>query len=205
MRRLGKRLCAALAVLALCTGAMAQKNIDKVMERMEKLKDARVTFVKRRDPETRKIVSMYKTVRVTDADMARQAREAFDRDEPESTNSTLESSSRITYTLVFHKDGMNYTYIMELREKGDVEISLHTRPVKDSKKTQAVIVPTTEKWDEFRDAMASLRTGLSGLKTDLQCGVGSEKVMRLNGEVWMDGQRLSPGTYLKGGRTFVVE
>ena len=46
--------------------AMAQKNIDKVLEEIEKRDDASVNSVVKRDPKTRKVISVVKSFSLTD-------------------------------------------------------------------------------------------------------------------------------------------
>lgn len=115
----------------LCIGAMAQKSIDKVVEDMEKNSDARVTSIKKRDPDTRKVVKVTKTIRVTDAQIAKRALEAFEREEENALTSIKEKRSRIEYTLTYRNKVEKRTYILNIRENNDVEISVFITPASE--------------------------------------------------------------------------
>ena len=60
---------------------MAQKNIDKVLEEIEKRDDASVNSVVKRDPKTRKVISVVKSFSLTDDKMVKRLIEAFEKDE----------------------------------------------------------------------------------------------------------------------------
>ena len=59
---------------------MAQKNIDKVLEEIEKRDDASVNSVVKRDPKTRKVISVIKSFSLTDDKIAKRLIEAFEKD-----------------------------------------------------------------------------------------------------------------------------
>ena len=61
------------------TPVMAQKNIDKIIQELEKRSDVSINSVTKRDPKTRKIVSIVKTLTVKDP-TSRFIR-AFEKDE----------------------------------------------------------------------------------------------------------------------------
>lgn len=112
----------------LCIGAMAQKSIDKVVEDMEKNADARITSIKKRDPDTRKVVKVTKTIRLTDAQIAKRALEAFEKEEENALTSIKEKRSRVEYTLTFRNKVEKRTYILNIRDKNDVEVSVFITP-----------------------------------------------------------------------------
>ena len=58
---------------------MAQKNIDKIIQALEKRSDVSINSVTKRDPKTRKIVSMVKTFTVKDP--TSRFIKAFEKDE----------------------------------------------------------------------------------------------------------------------------
>ena len=60
---------------------MAQKNIDKVLEEIERRNDVSVNSVVKRDPKTRKIVSIVKSFNLSNHSMASKLIEAFEKDE----------------------------------------------------------------------------------------------------------------------------
>ena len=61
--------------------SMAQKNIDKLLEEIERRDDASVNSVTKRNPKTRKITSVVKSFSLTDAKMTQRLIEAFEKDE----------------------------------------------------------------------------------------------------------------------------
>ena len=82
--RTGKVMKCIVTMMLLCIGilpVMAQKNIDKVVKELEGRSDVSINSVTKRDPKTRKVVSMTKTYSVRDARMAGALRRAFEKDE----------------------------------------------------------------------------------------------------------------------------
>ena len=61
------------------TPVMAQKNIDKIIQELEKRSDVSINSVTKRDPKTRKIVSIVKTLTVKD--QTNRFIKAFEKDE----------------------------------------------------------------------------------------------------------------------------
>lgn len=126
-----KMMCMVLMMFGLCAGAMAQKNIDKVVADMEKNPDIRITSIKKRDPESRKVVKVTKTVRLTDVQIARRAMEAFEKDEEDALTSIKEKRNRVEYTLTYRNKTEKRTYILTIREGNDVEISVFITPANE--------------------------------------------------------------------------
>lgn len=124
-------MCLAVMWLGLCSGAMAQKNIDKVVADMEKNADTRITSIKKRDPDTRKVVKVTKTLRLTDVQIAKRALDAFEKDEEDALTSIKEKRNRVEYTLTYRTKAEKRTYILTIREDNDVEISVFITPVND--------------------------------------------------------------------------
>lgn len=82
--RTGKVMKCIVTMMLLCIGilpVMAQKNIDKVVKELEGRSDVSINSVTKRDPKTRKVISMTKTYSVRDARMAGTLRRAFEKDE----------------------------------------------------------------------------------------------------------------------------
>lgn len=122
-------------IWGLCMGAMAQKNIDKVVADMEKNADTRVTAIKKRDPETRKVVKVTKILRLTDVQIAKRALEAFEKDEEDALTSIKEKRTRVEYTLTYQNKTEKRTYMLNIREGNDVEISVFITPAKGKEET----------------------------------------------------------------------
>lgn len=124
-------MCMAMMLFGLCAGAMAQKNIDKVVADMEKNADTRITSIKKRDPESRKVVKVTKTLRLTDVQIAKRALEAFEKDEEDALTSIKEKRDRVEYTLTYRNKTEKRTYILTIREGNDVEISVFITPANE--------------------------------------------------------------------------
>lgn len=126
-----KIMCIAVMLLGLCSGAMAQKNIDKVVAEMEKDADTRITSIKKRDPDTRKVVKVTKTLRLTNEQIARRALYAFEKDEEDALTSIKEKRNTVEYTLTYRNKAEKRTYILTIRDGNDVEISVFITPANE--------------------------------------------------------------------------
>lgn len=113
----------------LCIGAMAQKSIDKLIEGIEKNPDARITSIKKRDPDNRKVLKVTNVIRLTDAQFAKRALEAFEKEEENAITSVKEKRDRVEYILTYRNKVEKRTYILYVRENNDVEILVTISPV----------------------------------------------------------------------------
>jgi hypothetical protein len=71
-----------MAILLLCMGVvpmMAQKNIDKLVEELEKRRDVAINSVTNRDPKTRKITKIVKNFSFKDRLMNGKLIKAFEK------------------------------------------------------------------------------------------------------------------------------
>ena len=72
------------SMLFLCVGTIpmsAQKNIDKVVEELEKRDGVNISLVTNRNPQTREITNKIKTLSITDEKIFEQLVKAFEKDE----------------------------------------------------------------------------------------------------------------------------
>lgn len=206
-------MCLAVMWLGLCSGAMAQKNIDKVVADMEKNADTRITSIKKRDPDTRKVVKVTKTLRLTDVQIAKRALDAFEKDEEDALTSIKEKRNRVEYTLTYHTKAEKRTYILTIREGNDVEISVFITPAKD-KDTGWMDMDGLE----YEMNMARCDLDMSQYNEEMKklAGLG-EKIQKetreklkkqgieLKGsDVYVDGKRVK-GNSVTNGTTIVVE
>lgn len=206
-------MCLAVMWLGLCSGAMAQKNIDKVVADMEKNADTRITSIKKRDPDTRKVVKVTKTLRLTDVQIAKRALDAFEKDEEDALTSIKEKRNRVEYTLTYRTKAEKRTYILTIREGNDVEISVF-------------ITPANEKNTSWMD-MDGLEYEMNMARCDIDMSQYSEEMKKLAGlgekiqketreklkkqgielkgsDVYVNGKRVK-GNYVTNGSTIVVE
>ena len=108
---------------------MAQKNIDKIIQELEKRSDVSINSVTKRDPKTRKIVSMVKTFTVKDP-TSRFIR-AFEKDEEDAITAIKNlpkgrlNTKDAQLTFIFHptKDEKR-TYSLTTDRNGVVTLSV---------------------------------------------------------------------------------
>lgn len=206
-------MCLAVMWLGLCSGAMAQKNIDKVVADMEKNADTRITSIKKRDPDTRKVVKVTKTLRLTDVQIAKRALDAFEKDEEDALTSIKEKRNRVEYTLTYRTKAEKRTYILTIREGNDVEISVFITPANE-KNTSWIDMDGLE----YEMNMARCDIDMSQYNEEMKklAGLG-EKIQKetreklkkqgieLKGsDVYVNGKRVK-GNYVTNGSTIVVE
>lgn len=169
-------MCMAAMLIGFCGVAMAQKSIDKVAEEMERDADARITSIKKRDPETRKVVKVTKTIRLTSDEFSKRALYAFEKEEENALTSIKEKRSRVEYTLTFRTKVEKRTYILNIREGNDVEISIFITPVSEKdtswmedenlyKKSMGKLTADMQKYEETMGELNDLSKRIK-VKTD---------------------------------------
>ena len=110
--------------------SMAQKNIDKLLEEIERRDDASVNSVTKRDPKTRKITSVVKSFSLTDAKMTQRLIEAFEKDEEYTVTAIKDipkgrkEATRANFTFIFQKDNEKRTYNFSVDPKGTISLSV---------------------------------------------------------------------------------
>ena len=106
---------------------MAQKNIDKLLEELDKRDDVSINSVVKRDPKTRKIIRNVTSYNLTDVKMAKRLIEAFEKDE-EYTVTAIKDKKKdspnaptANFTFIFKKDNTNKrTYVLKVDKKGNI-------------------------------------------------------------------------------------
>lgn len=206
-------VCMAWMLFGLCTGAMAQKNIDKVVADMEKNADTRITSIKKRDPDTRKVVKVTKTVRLTDVQIAKRALEAFEKDEEDALTSIKEKRSRVEYTLTYRNKNEKRTYILTIREGNDVEISVFITPAnekdtgwtdKDALQYEIDMSRYAVDMEKYKKDMAQYEVDMNRAAEEVKKYVN--ETIELHGDdVFINGKQAKKGTYQIDGRKIVVK
>ena len=120
---------------------MAQKNISKLVEELEKRNDVEISMVTNRNPQTREITNKVKTIYVKDEALFDKFVKAFEKDE-EYTRTAIKDSKRkngilvVDYNFKFEDDEGTYTYtlISSSKTKGTVDITIIFNPSKKDKK-----------------------------------------------------------------------
>jgi len=159
---------------------MAQKNIDKLLEEIEKRDDASVNSVTKRDPKTRKITSVVKSFSLpSDAKMTQRLIEAFEKDEEYTITAIKDiprgrkAATRANFTFIFQKGNEKRTYtfnanqqkinlsvIIKQGRSGDIDasdISLYFNNGMDFE------IPTMNK-EQIMELQKSIQKSLKGLK-----------------------------------------
>ena len=127
--------------LLLCMGAvpmMAQKNIDKLVEELEKRRDVAINSVTSRDPKTRKISKIVKTFSLKDEKMNKRIIEAFEKDEEYAITAIKDlpkgrNASNVSFTFIFLKnENEKYTYTLNISANGITSMTIIMNPNKKS-------------------------------------------------------------------------
>ena len=139
-----KKLLMATLWLGMCAvPVMAQKNIDKIVEELEKRDDVSISLVTRRNPETRKVTTSVKSITFTDEKISERLIEAFNKDE-EYTVTAIKDSKKVngkpkaSYMYIFRTDEGQYKYALDVRKNGKMEICVIFSPKKEGKEGKAV-------------------------------------------------------------------
>ncbi len=223
-----KMMCMAMMMFGLCAGAMAQKNIDKVVADMEKNADTRITSIKKRDPESRKVVKVTKTLRLTDVQIAKRALDAFEKDEEDALTSIKEKRNRVEYTLTYRNKTEKRTYILTIREGNDVEISVFITPAnekdtswldKDGIQYEIDMSNYAVDMEKYKKDMARHEVDMSKFNAEMKKldGLGEQiqietmdklkeqNIVLKGDDIYVNGQRVEKGNYIIDGNTIITE
>jgi hypothetical protein len=136
-------------------GVMAQKNIDKVVEELEKSDEASINSVTKRDPKTRKVTRMIKTFSLTDIKMAKRLIAAFEKDEEYAISAMKDmpkgrkSAMKVNFTFTFQQDNEKSMYSLSTNENGKIELSINISRTTHSNKVSLSLVNDMDAlWDE---------------------------------------------------------
>ena len=145
-----KKLLIAVIGLGMCAlPAMAQKNIDKIVEELEKRDDVEINVVTNRDPETRKVTKFIKSITFKDEGVFKRLLEAYDKDE-DYTITAIKNSSKeggkaeLNYMYTFpHKEGV-YSYALNTEENGYILLSIIFKPKQEGQKSKELAMANLE-------------------------------------------------------------
>ena len=158
---------------------MAQKNIDKLLEEIEKRDDASVNSVTKRDPKTRKITSVVKSFSLpSDAKMTQRLIEAFEKDEEYTITAIKDiprgrkAATRANFTFIFQKGNEKRTYtfnanqqkinlsiIIKQGRSGDIDASDFSLYFNNGMDFE---IPTMDK-EQIKELQKSIQESLKGL------------------------------------------
>ena len=155
MKNWMKCMVACMMLFAGTMGVMAQKNIDKVVEELEKSDEVAINSVTKRDPKTRKITRMIKTFSLTDIKMAKRLIAAFEKDEEYAISAMKDmpkgrkSALKVNFTFTFQQDNEKSMYSLSTNENGKIELSINISRTTPSNKVSLNLVNDMDAlWDE---------------------------------------------------------
>ena len=204
-------------------GVMAQKNINKVVEELEKSDEASINSVTKRDPKTRKITRVVKTFSLTDIKMAKRLIAAFEKDEEYAISAMKDmpkgrkSAMRVNFTFTFQQDNEKAIYTLTTNENGKVDLSINIRRADSNDRNSfSNWEREKERWSKEKERWSKdvekWSKDVEKWKDELGCVVSNSiqfdekknKVV-LEGDVYIDGKKMKKGTYKMKGRTVVVK
>ncbi|MBR5193649.1 MAG: DUF5024 domain-containing protein [Bacteroidaceae bacterium] len=215
MKNWMKCMIACMMLFAGTMGVMAQKNIDKVVEELEKSDEAAINSVTKRDPKTRKITRMIKTFSLTDIKMAKRLIAAFEKDEEYAISAVKDmpkgrkSAMKVNFTFTFQQDNEKSMYTLTTNENGKIELSINIRRGNSSGNNVSLNWKYgVDQWSKEADQWSK---DLDRRIDELGCVVSksiefdekSNKVI-LEGDVYIGGKKMKKGTYKMNGRKVVV-
>ena len=197
-------------------GVMAQKNIDKVVEELEKSDEASINSVTKRDPKTRKVTRMIKTFSLTDIKMAKRLIAAFEKDEEYAISAVKDmpkgrkSAMKVNFTFTFQQDNEKSMYTLTTNENGKIELSINVRRGDfTGRNVSQNWEHEIEKWSKDMDKWSK---DINKHVDELGCIVSKsikydEKNNRLvlEGDVYIGGKKMKKGNYKKNGREVIVQ
>ena len=136
--------CLAIMLLSISTSPiLAQKNINKLVEELEKRENIKVSLVTNRNPQTRGITNRIKTFSATDENMLNELVKAFEKDE-EYTRTAMKEAKKtngihvVEYTYIFTSEEGNYNYSLESssKTKGKFELTIIFNPSRKKKEKE---------------------------------------------------------------------
>ncbi|MBE6276097.1 MAG: DUF5024 domain-containing protein [Bacteroides sp.] len=136
--------CLAIMLLSISTSPiLAQKNINKLVEELEKRDNIKVSLVTNRNPQTRGITNQIKTFSATDENMLNELVKAFEKDE-EYTRTAMKEAKKtngihvVEYTYIFTSEEGNYNYSLESssKTKGKFELTIIFNPSRKKKEKE---------------------------------------------------------------------
>jgi hypothetical protein len=190
-------------------GVMAQKNIDKLVEELEKSDEVSINSVTKRDPKTRKVTRMIKTFSLTDIKMAKRMIAAFEKDEEYAISAVKDmpkgrkSAMKVNFTFTFQQDNEKSMYTLTTNENGKIELSINVRRGDFTGRN------VSQNWEREIEKWSK---DINKHVDELGCIVSKnikldEKNNRLilEGDVYIDGKKMKKGNYKMNGREVIIQ
>lgn len=151
------------------TSVMAQKNIDKLLDEIEKRNDASVNSVTKRDPKTRKITSVVKSFTLKDDQIAERLIEAFEKDEEYTVTAIKDmpngrkEMNKVNFTFIFQKNNEKLTYTFHVDPSGRIYLSVIIKQGRPGDIDASDISLYFDK-EQMKELQKSIQESLKGLK-----------------------------------------
>lgn len=177
MKRQFVRCTLALA-LVLCMGggkAMAQKEINKMAQMLEKRDDVAINSVTKRDPKTRKIVKVVKSFSVKDEKLAKQLITAFEKDEEYAETAIKDmpkgrgsGQQKANFTFIYREETEKRTYTLSVSGSGSVSMTIIISPMKNGKEVDvSSLIINSNTWEHLDVELAELNAQLENFHFEM--------------------------------------
>lgn len=199
-----------VALMLMCMGTlplMAQKNIDKVVKELESRTDVAVNSVTKRDPKTRKIVSMTKTYSVKDERMAGVLCKAFEKDEEYAITANknmpkgrVNASNMNMYFVFYPQDNEKHSYSLNCSGNGQVTLTIIIKQVKEGNDFSDLDFDFYFDDSEVKTKVASVNKKVKATRARVR----QNGNLVVHGDVRMNGKRLGKGVHSINGHRVIV-
>ena len=222
----GKWMKCIVALMLMCIGAlpvMAQKNIDKVVKELEGRSDVSINSVTKRDPKTRKVISMTKNYSVRDTRMAGALRRAFEKDEEFAVTAHMNmpkgranAEDMNLYFVFYPVDNEKHSYTLTCNKNGEMTLTIIIKQVNGNRDVSDLDFDFHFNNAEMKTRMASVnrrvQNKLRSRISERGNEIASNKVflnnsgeMILKGDVTYNGKKLKKGVHWIDGRKVTVK
>lgn len=223
VRQMMKCLVAILLLCMTASSVMAQKNIDKLVEELEKSDETAINSVTKRDPKTRKIVRVIKTFSLKDIKMAKRLIAAFEKDEEYAVSAIKDMPKgrknplKVNFTFIYDEENSEKSiYTLSTGEDGTVSLSINIRRSTGNGKdfsfmmnddfnvqVQDLVARTDELGclitndERLRVTVKSIKDQVAKIKDQKECLI-------LEGDVVINNKKMKKGNYTIDGRKVIV-
>lgn len=216
----GKWMKCIVALMLMCIGVlpvMAQKNIDKVVKELEGRSDVSINSVTKRDPKTRKVISMTKNYSVRDTRMAGALRKAFEKDEEFAVTAHMNmpkgranAEDMNLYFVFYPVDNEKHSYTLTCNKNGEMTLTIIIKQVNGNRDVSDLDFDFHFNNAEMKMKMLSAK---QKVKDELGCFIsenGRGTVydngdVVMEGDVTYNGKKLKKGVHSINGRKFIVK
>ena len=216
----GKWMKCIVALMLMCIGVLpviAQKNIDKVVKELEGRSDVSINSVTKRDPKTRKVISMTKIYSVRDTRMAGALRRAFEKDEEFAVTAHMNmpkgranAEDMNLYFVFYPVDNEKHSYTLTCNKNGEMTLTIIVKQVKGNRDVSDLDFDSFFNNVEMKTKMLSAK---QKVKDELGCFISEngrgtvydDGDVVMEGDVTYNGKKLKKGVHWIDGRKVTVK